>query len=39
VLAELDGLIASRVDRQAQMALIEEVARGAYQLELRGAPP
>jgi predicted nucleic acid-binding protein len=34
VLAELDDLIASRVGHQAQMALIDEVARGAYQLEL-----
>jgi predicted nucleic acid-binding protein len=34
VLAELDYLVASRVGHQAQMALIDEVARGAYQLEL-----
>ena len=34
VLAELDYLIASRVGHLAQMALIDEVARGAYQLEL-----
>jgi hypothetical protein len=34
VLAELDYLIASRVGHQAQMALIDEIARGAYQLEL-----
>ena len=34
VLAELDYLIAGRVGHQAQMALIDEVARGAYQLEL-----
>ena len=34
VLAELDYLIASRVGHHAQMALIDEVARGAYQLEL-----
>jgi predicted nucleic acid-binding protein len=33
VLAELDYLIARRVGHQAQMALIDEVARGAYQLE------
>ena len=33
VLAELDYLIGSRVGHQAQMALIDEVARGAYQLE------
>ena len=34
VLAELDYLIAGRVGHQAQMALIDEVARGAYQLEV-----
>ena len=34
VLAELDYLIGGRVGHQAQMALIDEVARGAYQLEL-----
>lgn len=34
VLAELDYLIAGRVGHQAQMALVDEVARGAYQLEL-----
>jgi len=34
VLAELDYLIGSRVGHQAQMALIDEVARGAYQLEM-----
>jgi predicted nucleic acid-binding protein len=34
VLAELDYLIAGRVGHQAQMALINEVTRGAYQLEL-----
>lgn len=34
VLAELDYLIAGRVGHQAQMALADEVARGAYQLEL-----
>ena len=34
VLAELDYLVASRVGHQAQMALIDEVTRGAYQLEL-----
>jgi predicted nucleic acid-binding protein len=33
VLAELDHLIASRVGNHAQMALIDEVARGVYQLE------
>ena len=34
VLAELDCLIGNRVGHQAQVALIEEVTRGAYQLEL-----
>ena len=34
VLAELDYLIGGRVGHRAQMALIDEVARGAYQLEL-----
>jgi len=34
VLAELDYLIAGRVGHEAQMALIDEVTRGAYQLEL-----
>jgi uncharacterized protein len=34
VLAELDYLIGSRAGHQAQIALIDEVARGAYQLEL-----
>jgi predicted nucleic acid-binding protein len=33
VLAELDYLVAQRVGHQTQMALIDEVARGAYQLE------
>jgi uncharacterized protein len=33
VLAELDYLIGSRVGHHAQMALVDEVARGAYQLE------
>ena len=33
VLAELDYLIAGRVGHRAQMALIDEIARGAYQLE------
>ena len=33
VLAELDYLIGNRVGHQAQMALIEEVTRGVYQLE------
>jgi uncharacterized protein len=34
VLAELDYLIATRVGHQAQMAFIDEVARGAYQLDV-----
>lgn len=34
VLAELDYLIGNRVGHQAQMALVDEVARGAYQLEI-----
>lgn len=33
VLAELDYLIGERVGHQAQMALVDEVVRGAYQLE------
>ena len=33
VLAELDYLLMRHVGRQAQAALLEEVARGAYQLE------
>jgi uncharacterized protein len=33
VLAELGYLIGSRVGHQAQLALIDEVTRGAYQLE------
>ncbi|HEV8308839.1 MAG TPA: PIN domain-containing protein [Methylomirabilota bacterium] len=33
VLAELDYLLATRVSAQAQMALLDEVARGAYRLE------
>lgn len=33
VLAELDYLIGTRVGHQAQMALVDEVTRGAYQLE------
>jgi predicted nucleic acid-binding protein len=33
VLAELDYLIATRVGQPAQMALLDEVARGVYQLE------
>ena len=37
VLAELDYLIAGRVGHQAQLALIDEVARGAYRLELFSA--
>lgn len=34
VLAELDYLLATRVGADAQHALLEEVARGAYRLEL-----
>lgn len=34
VLAELDYLIGNRVGHQAQLALSDEIARGAYQLEL-----
>jgi hypothetical protein len=33
VLAELDYPIATRIGHQAQMALVDEVARGAYRLE------
>ncbi len=33
VLAELDYLVGSRVGHPAQMALLDEVTRGAYQLE------
>jgi hypothetical protein len=33
VLAELDYLVSSRVGHRAQLALIDEVARGAYQLD------
>lgn len=33
VLAELDYLIGTRVGHSAQMALVEEVTRGAYQLD------
>jgi predicted nucleic acid-binding protein len=33
VLAELDYLIANRVGHEAQMALLEEITRGAYQIE------
>jgi predicted nucleic acid-binding protein len=34
VLAELDYLIAGRIGHAAQMALLDEFTRGAYQLEL-----
>jgi uncharacterized protein len=37
VLAELDYLLARHVGTEAQTALLEEVVRGAYQLELFGA--
>lgn len=33
VLAELDYLLAARVSWEAELALLEEVARGAYRLE------
>ncbi len=33
VLAELDCLLATKVSAKAQRALLDEVARGAYQLE------
>jgi hypothetical protein len=33
VLAELDYLIGTRVGHEAQIALLDEVARGAYQLD------
>jgi hypothetical protein len=33
VLAELDYLVGSRVGHEAQMAFLNEVARGAYQLD------
>jgi predicted nucleic acid-binding protein len=33
VLAELDYLIATRVGHDAQLALLDEIARGVYQLE------
>lgn len=33
VLAELDYLLATQVDGQAQLALVDEVARGVYRLE------
>lgn len=36
VLAELDYLLANRVGSHEQAALLEEVARGAYRLELFG---
>lgn len=36
VLAELDYLLSRHVGSAAQIALLEEVARGAYQLELFG---
>ena len=33
VLAELDYLVSNRVGPEAQLALVDEIARGAYQLE------
>jgi predicted nucleic acid-binding protein len=37
VLAELDYLVSTRVGHKAEVALVDEVARGAYQLELFAA--
>jgi hypothetical protein len=37
VLAEIDYLLGTRVGVDAQLALLDEVARGAYQLESFGA--
>ena len=37
VLAELDYLLATRVGQGAELALLDEVARGAYRLEPFGA--
>lgn len=37
VLAELDYLLMRHIGQRAQAALLEEVVRGAYQLELFGA--
>ena len=37
VLAELDYLLAKHIGQPAQLALLDEVARGAYQLEPFGA--
>jgi predicted nucleic acid-binding protein len=37
VLAELDYLLATQVGAASQMALLEEIERGAYQLESFGA--
>jgi uncharacterized protein len=37
VLAELDYLLATRVGQEAELALLDEVARGAYRLEPFGA--
>lgn len=37
VLAELDYLLATRVGTQAELALLGEVARGAYRLEVFAA--
>ena len=38
VLAEVDYLLATRVGQDAELALLDEVARGAYRLEPFGAP-
>ncbi len=37
VLAELDYLLATQVNAEAELALLDEVARGAYRLEPFGA--
>jgi predicted nucleic acid-binding protein len=37
VLAELDYLLATQVDTRAQLALVDEVARGVYRLEPFGS--
>jgi uncharacterized protein len=37
VLAELDYLLATRVSWEAELALLDEVARGAYRLEVFAA--
>ena len=37
VLAELDSLVGKRIGHDAQMALVDEVTRGVYQLEVFAA--